>query len=88
MLQLPYGLSLQSMSSPELQGVMDAAECQFRVPCGRTLQRRQAELAAHTKRRVVRRLAACKTVTIGVDMWEDDARHVSTPLGGLRPDDC
>ena len=88
LLQLRYGLSLSAMSSPELQAVMDAAESQFRVPCPKTLQRRQAELAAHTKKRVVRRLAACKTVTIGVDMWEDDARHVSTPLGGLRPHDC
>ena len=52
-----------------------ATECQFWVPCGWTLQKRQAELGAHTKRRVERRLAACKTVALGVDIWEDDGRH-------------
>ena len=80
LMQLRYGLSLQAMSSPELQAVMDAADRQLRIPCPKTLQRRQKELSAHTKRRVERGLAAMKTVTIGVDMWEDDARHFSLAL--------
>ena len=88
LMQLRYGLSLQAMSSPELQAVMDAADCQLRIPCRKTLQRRQQELSAHTKRRVVRRLSALKTVTNRVDMWEDDGRHISYGAGDLWTHHC
>ena len=88
LMQLRYGLSLQAMSSPELQAVMDAADCQLRIPCRKTLQRRQKELSDHTKRRVERRLAALKTVTLGVDMWEDDGRHVSSTVWDLCASHC
>ena len=55
------------------------------LACSRTRQKRQGAMAAHTRKRVDRRLAAIKTCTTAVDMWEDDGRHVSMSPGGGPP---
>ena len=72
LLQLKFGLSLNALSSPEMADFVRSVRSDFRVPCPRTLQRRQGELAEHTRKRVNHRLQAIKLASLSVDMWEDD----------------